>query len=461
MGNRTWRLRAGSLCCLLALAAAPFGACGQTPGNVQYGIQAGAFSTEPAAQAFADELKTRGFADAAVRVAPDELVPGRYKVVAATAGSRTLAEQIKLQLVTAGYDGFILKPAGAAVASELADLAPRSGFFKETTPSLGSHKLDTQAMMNLAASDGGESTSLGKVREMHAKVQALPNDHPAKGRWLLNLARRGYAGKAPGRGQKPDDYGRIKSDLMRVANGQVAACPEDLRAARMMVARMLHYGDQDKLSALRAYRDVLADAQSGGDRTAACQARTQMAAVIFEESLQYGLDLAAAQDKLALLYQDNRLAETQLEDTGLTVPPAVRTATCRIGLMLSEIGMLLKQWDATLEFVSSLIEVYEPQPNCMGEVAEAYCHKARCLMKKRDKAGCYAAADKAIDLGHAFGKPVWGDPRRDVVWKAYNWKTYAMKIVFKEPRPVVAAMKAAVAAEFPNHEALADYLRMY
>lgn len=461
MRSNHWRLGAGLLCCMLVIAAVPFGAFGQTP---QYCVQVGGFAAQSEAQALVEKLATQGFPGAVVRFVESEKTAAKYKVTLGEFPTRDDATEMKTRLSAVGQGGFVrsvgeLNP--AAIAAALENFSPKAGFFQPVQPAAKAAALPSRIAEKVAAADSGMTTTPEKVKQLRDAIREMPDTNAAKATNVLKLSKRAFVGCSSTSGKKPETYDDIKTELKRVANGQTAATKDDLLTARAQYAKLLHYYDRDKVSALQAYRHVLAEAERDKDDWIASQTRMELAAVLFELSKENNLELRNLEPKLATLWEQSRAVERTYETTTSAVARRSRWTTARIGLMLSEVKLATEQWQSAADLIESMIEVYTPYPECQDELAEAYCHKATAMMKLSRKEECYAAADKSIEIARSRQKPIWGDPHRDVIWKAYNWKTAAASMRFKESRAYVDKLKAQVAAEFPDHPALGDYLARY
>jgi ribosomal protein L17 len=257
---------------------------------------------------------------------------------------------------------------------------------------------------------------------------------------------------------QPDrDLTTQTSALMEIANADVPVLRKDMVKARKLVARILHYHSNNREQAWSAYHQILADATRDGDLATQVIIRMQIAACAIELYEQTGLEWEELLPLLRELRAQNEAAETARWDQRDAVSRQTRWTTARIGLMITEVLMKYNQWTTATAENEAFLAKYAELPECQEETAEAYCHRARIMLTDKKATECLAAADKAIAVARKVGRPIWGDPDRDVLWKAYGWKN-SVAYHFDVGRDFTSALHAEMRELFRDHPSLHRYV---
>jgi len=424
-------------------------------------VQVGAFSNQEDAADFKSRIEGQGFQPVIVRPEENAEKGLLYKTLVGNFETRAAAEAAKNALEASGTVGFIRNLNSRNVADIRAAITAATqtvSYFSDPENGQAVSSEESSATLNIKAMReqvlADESTSSEKIKAWRQHVSLLSDADPAKGGELVRLGYLAGANASIYRGGS-DDYVSIQPLLAEVANGKISANDYDRLAARAQVAHYLHYYLHDYQRALSAYRQVLRDALDIKDYRAAANARMEIAAASFEFAKATGIDFGDLQAAVSALWNDAVQMQKQfLSDNSLT-GKTVRQSTCRIGLMLSEILMAQRNWSDARSVAESVISIYQDQDELGGERAEAWCHLGRIGLELRDKPLCYRAVDNAIALGEKANK-IWGDERRDPLWKAWALKN-AASYYFDEPVEVRLQIKEQMMQRFKGNPGLKKY----
>ncbi len=422
-------------------------------------VQVGAFKSEEEAAGKAAALQDPVLNP--VRVQQEETGDKGffYKVFVGDFESRAEAEKAKADLRARGVFGYVRAATSFDVSAVRAALnGPAEDFFTTGSQPLARIEAFPTLPASLAlmrkSAFSGTSTAPAVLRAAKSYIEQIPDDHPAKGQDIVYLAHLTLSGKSAYSGQK-HDLTAVKQMLSKVANGEIAALPRDRDTARFKIAHILHYYDHDYVNALKAYKQLLADQITYGRAANVAKMRMEVASTSYELAKRSGYDRGELLVPISMLWDDAVLHQQDFLSTNTQEAKDVREFTSRIGLMLSEILMEQQQWEQAKELAARIVDSYSEFEETQGEVAEAYSHLAHIGIELNDKDLCYSSADAAIEILKNTGT-VWGDPNRDVLWKAYAWKNVA-SYRFNEPQAVRNRIKAEMIALFPNHPGIETY----
>lgn len=249
--------------------------------------------------------------------------------------------------------------------------------------------------------------------------------------------------------------------LMEIANAEVAVLRKDMVKARKLIARILHYHSNNREQAWSAYHQILADATRDGDLATQVIIRMQIAACAIELYEQTGLEWEELLPLLRDLRTQNEAAETARWDLRDAVSRQTRWTTARISLMITEVLIRYQRWAEAAAESTAMLTKYANLPECREELATAWINEAWVrYYKDYDLPGTFEAAGNALALADAIGRPIWGDPTRDVAWQATAWQYYCAR--YDKAGKVPATMeqiRKRVRQRFPDHPSKDRLLR--
>lgn len=299
------------------------------------------------------------------------------------------------------------------------------------------------------------STSMVDVLDA---IRSVDDGHPAKASAIVERIDCLLKAAPPGT-PRPLFWNEMISEIKRVADGRVRVDGTSLTVARKRVAHILHYYERDRVGALRAYRQILTEVGHQGDPVTASDMRLQIAAAMFELLKDHGLSQIEFRDQLMVLIElsadeEQRLAVEPQSPAAL----AARKATSRMMLMLAESYLADSEWADAWLVDQNIVSTYAMYPDRYGEIGEAYCHLAHIACELGDYPSVVDATGRAIAAADALGKPIWGDKKRDVAFKAHLWRLHAARVL-KQSTEEVRAAEDAVLQRFPNHASLKDWFK--
>lgn len=434
-------------------------ALAQDASENRFWLQAGAFTSYDSAQKALAELKPILGDQGSITTSSLPNDRFSFRVLAGVFGTRNEAETAKKALGQKGLKTIvrIRDEIDAKAVDEVFSYKSPDYFLTPTSLSQASEpEISLNLKSEITAINARPTTDTSILADIENVVAQLPESRHEKAPLVLRHARLSPLGKNP-YGNEQADISWDKATLLAIASGPTAATPAQRFEARQLVARATHYFDRDRVSALRAYKHLLRDAKENGDEWAATMLRLQIGAAAFELTKDNSLSSDVLQQKLLSLWRENlNFASTCMTSTSALARRA-RWTTARLELMVCEMSMQQGQWEQAKQISDETISKYGSFKECQDEVAESYCHQAHIAIENGTMDECYAAVQRAIEIAEARGKPIWGDPARDVLWKAYAWRiTAAMK--FGEPIDVINDMKAQLARKFPGHPKLSVFL---
>ena len=433
------------------------GSVGVAAGHTTFTLEAGTFQRKDAAEARAAELRSKGFFSATVDYVKDAPEHYNYRVFIGDFASKAKAKFKKDQVDAVGMPAFVRGKylykhdrIDAAVAGKL----HKYFFLQKGAPvpaSMTTAPLEGDFRSMKEAALEGPTTAPETIAAYKRMVDSMPDNHPLKGREVIGLARRIFAGHSAYERDRPD-FAEIKEQLMKVATKKTSATAHQRRVARDMVVHIVHYYEHDYVTAIRAYKQII---NAEKDRRPADTAvnRTSLAGAIFEVSKVSDYSATKTQEALYDLWQDNVAVQNTALTSNTQQANDIRYATARIGLMLSESYLQQKMWDEAEAVAENLVESYTDYEDCWGAVAEACCHLTHVYAVQNRPQEAYRSGEAAITWGRKIGKPVWGDKRRDVIWKSYTWQRYVS--ITSHDQKKQQQLEAAMQAEFPKE--FADY----
>lgn len=273
----------------------------------------------------------------------------------------------------------------------------------------------------------GETTSPETLAAIIDYIDLIPDNHAGKAKEILMLGNRSLSGKDSFLGNYTrSSLGPVKALLFKVANGDVAVNPKDQVRARAMLARIMHYYDRTQLEALRAYRQVLADQKAVGDLPEALKTRSEISALIFEMAKQSGYDKSNLLTHVRTLWDDS-LADLEKVEGGHPNVDMARSSTVKVGLMLTEIMLLLRDWEAAIALSTTLEEFFGEYTKCRLLLVESFCHRIEAAIHLDNQAVSEYASLKGLEWIQRHGDVLWADPEMDVTFKIHVWRLGVMQ----------------------------------